>query len=166
VEELGLMIDFRLLLLQAAGFLVIYLVLRKYLFGPIGAILQARETEVTENLSHAENERKAAGQLRSDLEAHLASIQQEARRRMGEAMAEAAEERERILSETRVQCEQLLNRTREEMQREQQRALTELRGQVADLAVLAASRALQADLHGEVHQRAIEDFIDRLEVLS
>ena len=166
MEELGLLVELRLLLLQAVGFLVIYLVLRKFLFGPLRAILRARQTEVAENLSHAENERSTASQLRSDLEAHSASIQQEARHQLAQAMTQAAEERERILSETRAQCEQLLNRAREEIEREQQRALAELRGQVADLALLAASRALQADLHGEVHQRAIEDFIDQLEVHS
>lgn len=166
MEELGLMIDFRLLLLQAIGFLVIYLVLRKYLFGPLGAILQARETEVTGNLNHAENEKKAASQLRSELEAELASLQQEARRRLAGAMAQAAEERERMLSETGVQCEHMLNRAQEQIEREQRRALAQLRAQVADLAVLAASRALQADVDGQAHHRAIEDFINRLEVVS
>jgi F-type H+-transporting ATPase subunit b len=166
VEELGLLIDFRLLILQAVGFLAIYLVLRRYLFGPIGAILRARETEVAENLSHAENEMEAASRLRSDLEANLASIHQEARRQVGQAMAEAAEEREKMLAETRVQCEKLLNRAREEIEREQRRALAELRGQVADLALLATSRALQVYPDDYVHDRVIEGFIDRLEAIS
>jgi len=166
LEELGLAIDFRLLLLQAVGFLMIYLVLRKFLFGPIGSMIRAREAEVQENLRRAEEERKAAGELKSDLELQLASIPQEARRRVEQVMAQAAEERERMLSETRAQCEQLLTRAREEIQREQKRALAQLRGQVADLALLAASRALQADLDHEVHHRAIEDFIDQLEAVS
>lgn len=166
MEELGLSMDFRLLLLQAVGFFVVFLLLRKYLFGPVGAVLTARETEVAENLRHAEDEKKKASQLKAELEAHLAFIHQEARQHVGQAMAEAAEERERMLAETRAQCEQLLNRAREQIKREQRRALVELRGQLADLTVLAASRALQANIDGRVHQHAIEDFIEQLEAIS
>ena len=166
LEEIGLQLDFRLLLLQAVGFLIIYWLLKKFLFGPVTGLLRSREDEIAQNLSQAEAEKKQALQLRSDLEGQLASITQEAKRRMDQAIAEAGEVRAKLLAEAQEQSQQMLSRAREELQREKKRALLELRQEVADLAIMAASKALQSELDETIRRQAVDDFISQMEEKS
>jgi F-type H+-transporting ATPase subunit b len=82
---------------------------------------------------------------------------------MDEALAKTNEERDRLLDDTRAHAEALLVRARESIEEERNRALTEVRGEVTDLALLAAGRALADGVSTETHRQVIDDFISGLE---
>ena len=160
LSQLG--IDPKILLLQAIGFLILFLLLRAYLFGPVGKILQAREQEIAGNLAQAAQERTKAEELRSDYEGHLAVIREEARTEMQRAVREGQAERERLIAEARTEREELLHRAATEIELEKRKALIELRQQTADLALAAATRALRTSLDEAAQRRAIDQFITEL----
>ena len=161
LSQLG--IDPQILLLQAIGFLCLYLLLRAYLFGPIANILRAREEEVAGHLDHAAQERVKAEQLRTDYEQHLAAIQEEARGELQRASREGQAERERLVTEARREREELIRRARTEIELEKQKALIELRQQTVELALEAASRAVRVALDESAQRRAVDQFIAEVE---
>ena len=62
----------------------------------------------------------------------------------------------------RADAEQVLARAREQMQREKEQTLAELRTQVADIAVEAASRIVKSSLSEEAQRKLVDDYIKEL----
>jgi F-type H+-transporting ATPase subunit b len=150
------------LLLQIVGFLLLVAVLKKYLFGPIGGVLEARQNDVKETIDQLHRDREAMETSRREYEARLAGIEAEARDRIQAALHEAQGMKDEIIGAARADAERLVTRAREEVVREKQQALEELRTQVADLAIAAAGKILHRSVDDRVHRELISDFISQV----
>jgi F-type H+-transporting ATPase subunit b len=80
-----------------------------------------------------------------------------------QAVQEAEEARDRIVQEARGEADDIRKRARESIELEREATLIELRQQVVDLALLAASRAVLGRLDEERHRQVVDDFISSLE---
>jgi F-type H+-transporting ATPase subunit b len=81
---------------------------------------------------------------------------------LARAAKEAEELHVELLAKARGEAEALVTRAREQMQREKDQALADLRGQVADLAVEAASRIVRSSLSDEAQRRLVDEYISSL----
>ena len=149
--------------LQALVFLVLLWVLRRFLFGPVQQMLRAREDEVRRHLEQAGARQSEAERLRADLQQRLDSIEEEARRRMREAAAEARAAHDRAVDEARQHAEMIIERAASEIDVEKRKAIAELRQHVAELAVAAASKAIRETLDEATQRRVIDEAIAGLE---
>ncbi|MEW5865562.1 MAG: ATP synthase F0 subunit B, partial [Bacillota bacterium] len=64
---------------QILNFVILFLLLRRYFFGPVKAYLDRREEHVRTLIASAEEDRKAASKLKDDLEREISRAQDEAR---------------------------------------------------------------------------------------
>jgi F-type H+-transporting ATPase subunit b len=160
LHELG--IDLRTIIIQALGFLIILFILWRFAFGRIGGLLEKRRQDVLEQTRRLEETEKELGKLKGELGARLSGIEAEARSKLQAALDEASKERDRMIEEARREADGQLERARREIEREKESAIFELRGYVADLAVAAASRIIEADLDDDRHRKLIDDFINQL----
>lgn len=161
--EVNVIPDWRVLVTQGLGFLLVLLVFRLYLWGPILGIIQARREEVESQYTIAEEERKAAAELKTQYEKHLAEIESETRAKIAEAAKEGQALREEIVAESRKQAEQVLARAQDEIGREKDKAVLEIKTRVADLAVNAAGKLIDERLDEAKHRQLVDKFIDELE---
>jgi F-type H+-transporting ATPase subunit b len=150
------------LVLQVVAFLVLIWMMRKFLFGPIGGILEARQNEVQNTLDQVYRDREAMETSRREYEQRLAGIEAEARDRIQAAIKEAQGMKEEIIGAARTDAERLVTHAREEVTRERQRAMVELRAQVADLAVSAAGKILRQSVDDRAHRELVSDFINQV----
>ena len=140
-------------------FLIALFVLKKYAFGPIQKMIDARREQIRRSIEEADNARKEARQL---LEEHKA-LMQEARGQAEQIIAEARKTREsmelRMREETEAERQRRLEETRREIAAETQRALEQIRNEVADLTLAATSivvgRTLDSDRDRELITEAI-----------
>jgi F-type H+-transporting ATPase subunit b len=149
--------------LQALVFLVLLWLLRRFLFGPVQQIMRARELEVQQHLDQARDHQTTAERIRDELQQRLDTIQEEARRRMREVADEAKAARDTAVAEARAEAERLLQRAASEIDLEKRKAIADLREQVADLALSAASKAIQETLDESTQRRVIDQAISSLE---
>lgn len=150
------------LVTQLTGFTLVVLVFWRYLWGPIQGIIDARRDEVEHEYSDAENDRKAAAELKAEYEQHLANIDSEMRAKITEAAKEGQALREDIVAEARKKAEQVLTRADEEIGREKDKAILEIKMRVADLAVNAASKLIDERLDDDKHRQLVDKYIDEL----
>jgi F-type H+-transporting ATPase subunit b len=156
-------IDPRVLLLQALGFLLILAIFKKFLFGPIGGILQTRQDDIRGAYNAAESEKSRMEELRADYERRLGDIEAEARQRIQAAIKEAHETREHLLDEARNNADKIMARAEAEIVRERDKALVELRREVVDLTINAASKLVGHALDEPGHKRLVDEFISSVE---
>jgi len=155
-------ISWQAVVLQIAAFLVLIWAVRKYLFGPIGGILEARQSEVQNTLNQVYRDREAMETSRREYEARLAGIEAEARDRIQAALKEAQGMKEEIIGAAHTEADRLVDHAREEVVREKQRAMVELRTHVADLAVEAAGKILRRSVDDRTHRELVSDFINQV----
>ena len=143
-------------------FVLFALVLGRFAWGPLLKIIAEREKAIREQVDFAE---RAAAEGRELLAKHQELVRNAGRERE-EILARAAKEAEvvhaELVAKARAEAEAVVARAREQMLRDKDRAIAELRGQVADLAVEAASRIVRSSLSDEAQRRLVDDYIRSL----
>jgi F-type H+-transporting ATPase subunit b len=157
LKQLG--IEWQIALAQLIGFGVLVLIVRKYLFGPIGAILQQRQEQIANQLSHAEAQQLHAESLRKEYEEHLAKVADEARQRLEVAMKEAEVARQRTLEQAQTEVRDLYQRHESQLELDREQLRRELRGELSDIAVMAATKALRGQLTPAIQTAVIDQVI-------
>jgi F-type H+-transporting ATPase subunit b len=161
LQTLG--IHWQTLLVQAVTFLVLFLLLRRFLFAPVRSILAARAQEVKGNLDAAEQARSEANRYAEELQGRLKHIREEARAEVERAQQEGRAAAARILEQARQEAAEFMERARAQLEHDRRAAMIELRQQVVDIAVLAASRALRDGLDEQAQRQAVDRFLAELE---
>ena len=71
----------------------------------------------------------------------------------------AEDSRAEIVAAARAEAEKVAARATEEITAEKQRALAELRAQVADLALQAAGKLVGSEMNAATQRRLVEEFL-------
>ena len=157
LEALG--IEWQFLLIQMVGFLILVGLLTKFAFGPIYGLLQQRQDTIRHDLDEAESRRVEMERLQREYETRLAQIEDEARDKIQAAVRDAQTARDEIIARAQAESQRIVERGNEDIQRERDKAMAEMRDQLADLVVRAASRVIQQNLDPRSHARLIDDVI-------
>lgn len=159
-HELG--IDPKIIASQIVGFILLWMLLAKFLFKPVMALLQTRTKEIKATYERADAELAATEQLKADLDARLAGIETEARTRIQSAIKEAQTAKDDMMAEARERVEATIRRGEEELAREREKILAEIREQTVDLSMAAAGKLIGESLDDARHRKLVNDFIDAL----
>jgi len=161
LDALGL--EPRIVLVQAISFVLLYLLLKRFLFGPIMGMMDRRNEEIAARLRNAEEHEKQMHALREQYERRIAQIESEARDMIQEATRRAHEARDEIIAEARAKAQEMIARAQTEIERELDKARIALRGEIAELAVSGARQILDRELRREDHERFVEQYIKEIE---
>lgn len=156
----ALVVDPWWVLVSVIQFLVLFLLLRKILWGPVTRALQARAERIREGLANAEAAKREREQMTQEVERLLAQARREAQeisdRTTKAAEAAAAE----IRREASAEGDRIRERARADSKQLHDQTLSQLRGEVAAMAVLAASRILGKEVDERAHRDLIEQSLD------
>ena len=67
-----------------------------------------------------------------------------------------------LVDKARADAETIVTRAREQIERDKNEAIAEVRAQVADIAVEAASRIVKSSLSPEAQKKLVDDYIASL----
>ncbi len=125
--------------------------------------LDDREKRIKESLDSAENALAKAKEISKENEQALRDAEIKAQKIRKEAIEEAEKLRVERLEKAREESAKILQDAKETIEKEKERALIELRNEVADLAVRAASVIIDHELDEEKNKKLVNRFIDNLE---
>jgi F-type H+-transporting ATPase subunit b len=146
-------------LTQAIAFILLVLFLGKFVFAPIGTAVDARQREIQETLDQIASDRRAMEQTRAEYEQRLANIAEEAREHSAREIHRAQEEAAALLSKARDESAAFRERALSEIDQERKKAVAQIRSEMADLAVIAASKILEKEIDPAVHRDLIKNVI-------
>ncbi len=149
-------------LTQSIGFILLVVFLGRVGFKPIGAVIESRQTEIQTTLDQIAADRQAMEQTRAEYEQRLANIESEARETIVAAVKEAQAEAAGILAKAREESEAQREQAVAEIDLERRKALSEIRSQMSELAVQAASKVLDREINPAVHRELINNFISEV----
>lgn len=156
---MGSLIDIKQVLTQIVGFLIFLFLIRKYAWGPVLQTLEDRKAKIAGDLADAERKKAEAAELRVKLEAELRNIDQQARVKIQEAVAEGQHHAAEIKADAQAQARERLERAEAEIAGERAKAQKALQEDMARLAVGGAERILRKKLDEAEQRRLIGEFI-------
>ena len=154
------------LVFQIINFLLLLYLLNRLLFKPLLKTLDERQARISQGLKDAEQAARDRELARAEREAALDEARREAQSMIARATKIAEDSRNEIVTAARSEAERVTARARDEIVAEKDRAMTEIREQVADLAILAAGRLLREEIDGARQRRLVNDFLADVEPAS
>lgn len=108
-------LDFRLIIVQGIGFVLLYFLLKKFLFGRIIDLIKARENEIRDTYAKSDQDRDEASKLKSDYEARIAQAEEEAHKKIQEAVLEAKKISDNIVKNTKEETEKIKEKAKRDI---------------------------------------------------
>jgi F-type H+-transporting ATPase subunit b len=146
-------------IVSALNFIVFFALIWSFAFKPVSTMLTDRRDRIEQGLKDAEQARIDRENAEAERVKTLAEARKEANDILARAQRVAQETREADIAATREELERLRQRATSELEAEKQRAIAELRGEVADLALEAASRVVGESMTDERQRRLVREFL-------
>jgi len=145
----------------AVFFFLLWILMRYVCLPPLMRIRAQRDAQVQSDLEAAETAATQAEQVRRDYDATLAEARGEASRVLEEARAAAEQRRSQQVAAVETELAAERQSAMAELEAQRAAALGELTGDVAELAVTAASKVVQAPLDPAAHRGTVDDYVNR-----
>ncbi len=157
--------DFNLgiLISQTINFFVLLFLLKKFLFVPIGKVIDERRDHLGRIKIAAEAEHQKALEFKAVYEEHLAKIEAEMYAIKQQAILDANQKVEEIIEEARKKAERIVEKGELDIFMERQTAWASVREGVVQLTLMAAEKLVEESLDDPMHRRLIQNTIERLE---
>lgn len=139
--------------------IVLYLILKKFLIGPINKIMAQRQAMIDEQFNSAKTAEQKALDLKAEYEAHLESAHEESVKLIESAKENANVEYERIVKEADTKADKIVKDARKTMEMENEKMLRGVEAQVADLALTAAAKVLGQKADANLNKSMFDEFL-------
>jgi F-type H+-transporting ATPase subunit b len=158
-------VDWGKLAVQAFNFLILLWLLQRFAYKPLLRMLDERSRRIRGDLDEARRLREEAERDRETYRTQLNRARDEARSILEEANNVATRIRTQALSDAESQHAALLDRARDEIGREKETAIAELRREVADLAIMAASHVVGRSLDDADRRRLVDEALTEVQAV-
>jgi F-type H+-transporting ATPase subunit b len=160
MEALG--ISFGYLFMQIILFTILFFVLRGYLYTPIIRVLEERKARIAKGLEDARQAAIARDSADAQAKKVLDDARAEAAKIRQEAAGQAEEQARSILAQANEEAKGVVANAAAEAEAERNRILSDLRGQVASIAIAAANKLIGESLSEERQRALIADFFAKV----
>ena len=155
VADAGLLDVNGTLIAEVIAFILLVLILAKWVYPPNSRIATARESKIAAGVRAAEEAEKRLAAVQEQVAQVLTEARDQARDIVARARREAVVEAEEVKAKARADAEALVQRAQLEITAERDRAIQELRNEVGALVVEAASKVIGESLDPKTHGRLI-----------
>jgi F-type H+-transporting ATPase subunit b len=145
--------------IAATNFVVFLVLLWQFAFKPVAAMLTERRERIEQGLRDAEQAKRDRENAEQERLAAITEARREANDILARAQKVAQETRDADIAATRQELERMRTRATDEIEAEKGRALAELRGEVAELALQAAGRVVRETMTDQRQRRLVEEFL-------
>jgi F-type H+-transporting ATPase subunit b len=155
IGTLGL--DWKLLLAQLINFSIILFILWKWVFGPVTKALEQRRQKIEDSVKKAEDIEKRVGETDLERENILKTARVEAEKINKKALETAEASKKEIVDRARVEAEKILADTKREIESSKETMLKEVKGEIANLTILATEKIIKQKLDSKQDKQLIDE---------
>lgn len=142
-----------------ANVLILFLILRKVLFKKIIDVMDARDADIKNNIEAGQKAKEEGMKFKSEYETKIQDARDEGQMIVDFARKRAEEKSDTIISEARKEAEYIKQKANNEIAKEKEQAFNNIKSEISEIAVLAASKVIEKDIDKAKHEDLIENFI-------
>ncbi len=137
---------------------VLVLILKHFFFEKVHNFMVEREKSIKDALENADEVNELAEKKLEDYQLKIADVSLEGKEIIREARKEAKNEAIEIIDKAGKKAEDMIAHAKEEILREQDNARREMKGEIADLAIMAARQIMEK----EIEKTGQDEIIDKI----
>jgi F-type H+-transporting ATPase subunit b len=145
------------------GFLLLFFGLKRFAWGPILGLLDARREKIAKDFAAADEAKQRAEAIRTDYESKLREIDAMSRKKIEEAMREAGHVAAEMKEKARDESNAILAKAQAEIERERAKARVALRDDMVQMVLKGVEKVLHERLTPGKQEELVSRFIDELE---
>jgi F-type H+-transporting ATPase subunit b len=143
-------------------FILLVFVLKKLAWKPLTDALQKREDHIRNSIEQAEKANQEAEQLLSENREKLSRFEENGKRILNEHRAMGEKLKSEMLDKANQQYRKMMDQAKQEIDRDKEKALVQLRGEIVGLAIQAAGKILDETLDENKHRKIIDSYLKEL----
>ena len=140
---------------QLINLLLLFLLLKHFLFKPVQNVLNARQAEIDKTYAEADAAQTRAEELRDEYEKRIADAKAEAADITKAANQKAQAHYDEVVLEAKADAARLMEKAEAQIEQEKKKAMDEISG----IAVDIASKVVEREIDEKDHEALISEFI-------
>ena len=152
-------INFFWVIVAALNFIFFLALMTVFAFNPIAKILSARQARIEQGLADADQARKDRDATAAQQAQIIGEARREAQALITAAQKSAQDLRTADIAATREELSRIREKATADIAAERDRALADLRAQVADLALTAAGKLVSEEMNDARQRRLVEGYL-------
>ena len=155
-------INFFTALFTLVNTVVLFLVLKKFLFKPVMQMITDRQKEIDDMYNAADSAKSEAQALEAEYKEKLSQAAITGERMVKEATERGQKREEEILRQANAEAEAIMAKASADIAREKKKALNDAKDEISVIAIAIAEKVVGRELNGADHSALVDGFIDRL----
>ena len=128
------------ILFNIINLIILYLLMKRFLFKPVNAILEKRQQAADAQFAEADRQKAEAKESQEHYDALVQGAEDEKKRIVADARQEASVEYGRIVSEAKDKADGIVEKAKADAENEKAAAMQQADAAVRDMVVTAAAR--------------------------
>jgi F-type H+-transporting ATPase subunit b len=159
IEALG--ISLKEFIFYMINFLILVGVLTKFLYKPFLGVLEERKKKIQDAFDSAEIMNKRADEKMANYTARIANVEEEGREIIKEAKQRAEAQAAEIISDANEKASQIVSAAQRQIELDKQKAMDDMKQQVAALAMMAAEKIVERDIAQIGQEQIVDEIIEQ-----
>lgn len=141
--------------------IVLFLVLKKFFFEKVKNFMETRSNSIQDAFDSAEAVNRRADEKMQNYTKRIANVEAEGREIIRDAKIKADAQAREIIEDANKQAAEMLNKAERNIEREKQKAMEEMRREVAALALMAAERIVEREIQNIGQDEIVDEVINK-----
>lgn len=155
-----LSIDPATIILVLANTLILFLILKHFLFDKVNKVIDDRKNEVAETFKRADEAEENAKKLELEYTQKLNAAKEESAEIVRAATKKAQVRSDEIIVDAKAEAKSIVANANAEIEREKKIAVNQIKDEIADIAFNAAEAVIEKEINTKDNEKLIESFID------
>ena len=147
------------ILFNIINLIILYLLMKRFLFKPVNAILEKRQQAADAQFAEADRQKAEAKESQEHYDALVQGAEDEKKRIVADARQEASAEYGRIVSEAKDKADGIVEKAKADAENEKAAAMQQADAAVRDMVVTAAARMVAMKGAKESDRALYDEFL-------
>ena len=155
-------VNFWTALFTLLNFIILYLVAKRFLIGPILAIIENRQKEIDDMYLQAGCAKDNALALEEEYKQKLSAATETGERIVKEAVARGQAREDEILRAANAEASAIMDKAAADIAQEKKKALNDAKDEISDMAIAIAQKVVGRELNAADQADLVDSFIAQL----
>lgn len=147
-------------LIQLCATILLFIVVRVFLWKPITDLLEARRNQMDSELDSAKVHRENAIKLEEELKAKYDEAKNEIAKLLNDAISEGNSAKEAIIRDAKLEAKRRIELANEEIEAEIIQKQNDIKNQIVDIAFMAAEKIVGKEIEKDIYLKEVTNIID------
>ena len=150
------------ILISLLNLLILFLLFKKFLFGPVNKMLAKRQSEIDARYDAADEAKRLAEEDKLLWDEKIGTVKAESDEIIKKAQDSAKRQGETIVTKAKEQADGIIRQAQSQAQLEMKKAEEGIKKEIVEVSTALANKLLEREINAKDHRDLIDSFIEKI----